>query len=65
MTKKQEAVDTTRVTQDPALQHIPLDTPLGKRVRRVFESPSGRVFTDADYSQMELNILAHWNMVQI
>ena len=44
---------------DPNLQNIPMKTELGKAIRKVFIPKDGYVFTDADYSQIELRILAH------
>ncbi|MBQ9513087.1 MAG: DNA polymerase I [Lachnospiraceae bacterium] len=44
---------------DPNLQNIPTRTDLGRRIRKVFVPKAGCVFTDADYSQIELRILAH------
>ena len=44
---------------DPNLQNIPTRMELGKRLRRVFEPEKGYVYIDADYSQIELRVLAH------
>ena len=44
---------------DPNLQNIPVRTALGREVRKVFVPKEGCVFVDADYSQIELRILAH------
>jgi DNA polymerase I len=44
---------------DPNLQNIPIRTELGQRVRRAFVAPAGHVLLAADYSQVELRILAH------
>ena len=46
-------------SSDPNLQNIPTRTELGKNVRKVFKPEEGRIFVDADYSQIELRILAH------
>lgn len=46
-------------SSDPNLQNIPTRTELGKKVRKVFKPASGKIFVDADYSQIELRILAH------
>lgn len=43
---------------DPNLQNIPMRTELGRRIRKVFTPAEGCVFADADYSQIELRILA-------
>ena len=44
---------------DPNLQNIPTRTELGKKLRKVFRAGDGKVFIDADYSQVELRVLAH------
>lgn len=44
---------------EPNLQNIPMKTELGKRIRKAFVPREGMRFTDADYSQIELRILAH------
>ena len=44
---------------EPNLQNIPTRFELGKRVRSVFKAQEGNVFIDADYSQIELRVLAH------
>ena len=43
---------------EPNLQNIPTRFELGKRVRKVFKPESGKVYIDADYSQIELRVLA-------
>lgn len=44
---------------DPNLQNIPIRMELGRMIRKVFLPKDGYVFVDADYSQIELRILAH------
>ena len=44
---------------DPNLQNIPMKTEMGKKIRKAFVPAEGMRFADADYSQIELRILAH------
>ena len=44
---------------EPNLQNIPVRTPLGAEMRTMFVAPAGCVLVDADYSQIELRLLAH------
>ncbi len=44
---------------EPNLQNIPTRTPLGSELRRMFVPAAGNVLVDADYSQIELRLLAH------
>ncbi|MBO5335761.1 MAG: DNA polymerase I [Lachnospiraceae bacterium] len=44
---------------EPNLQNIPMRMELGRRIRKVFVPKEGYVFMDADYSQIELRVLAH------
>ena len=44
---------------EPNLQNIPVRTALGAEMRKMFVAPAGKVLVDADYSQIELRLLAH------
>jgi len=46
-------------SNDPNLQNIPVRTPEGRRIREAFVAPKGNVIVSADYSQVELRIMAH------
>jgi len=46
-------------SSEPNLQNIPIRTELGRRIRRAFIPDAGNVFVAADYSQLELRLLAH------
>jgi DNA polymerase-1 len=59
-TYQQAVAATGRLSStDPNLQNIPIRTALGRRIRRAFVAPPGRLLLGADYSQQELRILAH------
>lgn len=56
----QTVTATGRISStDPNLQNIPTRFDLGKQIRKVFKPQEGYVFVDADYSQIELRVLAH------
>lgn len=59
-TFKQTETRTGRISSaEPNIQNIPVRTPLGRNMRKFFTAPKEYVLVDADYSQIELRILAH------
>jgi DNA polymerase-1 len=59
-TYQQGVAATGRLSSsDPNLQNIPIRTPEGRRIRQAFVAPPGRSLVAADYSQIELRIMAH------
>ncbi len=59
-TFNQRVTSTGRLSSvDPNLQNIPMRVEIGREIRKVFLPKEGHVFIDADYSQIELRLLAH------
>ena len=57
---KQALTATGRLSSaDPNLQNIPIKTKMGRQMRKYFKAKEGCVLVDADYSQIELRLLAH------
>ena len=57
---RQTETRTGRISStEPNMQNIPVRTELGSRMRKFFTAPEGKVLVDADYSQIELRVMAH------
>ena len=57
---RQTETRTGRISStEPNMQNIPVRTELGSQMRKLFRAPEGRVLVDADYSQIELRVMAH------
>lgn len=62
----QTVTATGRISStEPNLQNIPTRIEIGKKLRKVFKPAEGKIFLDADYSQIELRVLAHVSQDEI
>jgi DNA polymerase-1 len=52
-------------SSDPNLQNIPIRTEIGEKIRRAFVAPPGSLLIGADYSQIELRLLAHLSQDEV